>query len=134
MVQSFWDKFGAGKKKQVLKRPALGKILANKDQSKYQSEMGKMMHIMRWCRMDIYNATCNNSRHMMLPGRTHYNAMVCIMDYCITNPERGLVLKLHGDLDRISTDYKFEVMVKTDSTVQNSNHKMNHDRKCGVPE
>ena len=32
----------------------------------------------------------------------------------MTTPERGLVLKPHGDMDRISMDYAFEVTVKTD--------------------
>ena len=88
MIQSFLDEFGAGKKEQVtpaepstvLKRPESGKILVNKDQSKYGSGIKKMMHIMRWSRPDIYNATQDCTRHMTLAGRTHYNAMVCIMD------------------------------------------------------
>ena len=37
------------------------------------------------------------------------------MDYCVTTPERVLVLKPHGDWDRICMDYEFEVMVKMDS-------------------
>ena len=52
---------------------------------------------------------------MMLAGRTHSDAMVCIMDYCMTIPERGLVLKPHGDGDGVNTDYEFEVTVKMDS-------------------
>ena len=124
MIQSFLDELGAGKKKQmmpaelnttVLKRPESGKILANKGQSKYWSGIGKRMHMMRWSRLDIYKATQDCTRHMKLAGRTHYNAMVCIMDYYVTTPERGLVLKPHGDWDRISMYYKFEVMVKPDS-------------------
>ena len=51
----------------------------------------------------------------MLACRTHYNAMVHIMDYYVTTPKRGLVLKPCGNWDGISTDYKFEVTVKTDS-------------------
>ena len=74
-----------------------------------------MMHMMRWSRPDIYNATPNCTRHMMLAGRIHYNDMVHIMDYCMVPPARELVLKLHGNWDRISTDYEFEVKVKTDS-------------------
>ena len=83
LLASFWDKFGAGKKKQgppaepntVLKRPEPGEILANKDQSKYQSGIEKMMHMMRWSRPDMYNLT-------------HYNATICIMDCCVTNAQR----------------------------------------------
>ena len=98
MIQSFLDESGAGKKKQmtpvepntVLKKPDPGEILVNKDQSKYQSGIEKMMHMMRWSRPHIYHATCNCTRHMTLVGRTHYDAMILIMDYCITTPERGL--------------------------------------------
>ena len=68
----------------VVKRPKPGEIFANKNQSKYWSEIRKMIHMMRWSRLDIYNAACDCTRHMILPGRTHYNAMVCIMDYCVT--------------------------------------------------
>ena len=58
------------------------------DQSKYQSGKGKMMHMMRWSRPDIYNMTQDCARHMMLAGRTHNNAMVSVMDYCMTTSER----------------------------------------------
>ena len=74
MIQSFLDKFEKGKKKQatpagpnkVLKSPEPGKISANKYQSKYWSEIRKMMHMVRWSRPDIYNSTCNCARHMTL--------------------------------------------------------------------
>ena len=33
----------------------------------------------------------------------------------MNTPGRELVLKPYGDWDEISTDYKFEVMIKTDS-------------------
>ena len=123
MIQSFLDEFGAGQKKQVtppelntvLRKSEPGEILANKGQSKYWSGIGKMMHVMKWSRPDIYNATCNCARHMTLAGKTHYNAMICIMDYFITTPERGLLLKPFGNWGGLSTGYKFEVTVKTDS-------------------
>ena len=66
--------------------------------------------------MHIYNVT----RHMTVAGRTHNDAMVHTMEFCMTTPERGLVLKPHGDCDRINTDYEFEVALKMDS----------HDAKC----
>ena len=69
---------------------------------------------MRWSRPDKYNPTHDCTRHMMLVGKTHYNAMMHTMDYCVTTPERGLVLKPFCKWDGISTDYKFEVIVKTD--------------------
>ena len=98
-----------------LKELEPGEILESKDQSKYWTGIRKMMHMMRWSRLDIYNATCNCTRHITLARRTHYDGMVYKMDYCVTTPERGLVLKPYGEWDKFSTDYKFEVTVKTDS-------------------
>ena len=99
------DEFGAVEKKQVtlaepntvLRRPESGGILANKDQSKYQPGIGKMMHMMRWSRLDIYNATHDCARHVTLARKTHYNAMLSIMDYYVTTPERGFVRKPYGN-------------------------------------
>ena len=82
--------------------------------------MGKMMHVMRLSRPDIHNATQSCARHMMLAERTHYDAMVHIMDYCMTTPERVLVLNPHNDWNGISTDYKFEVMVELIPMMKNS--------------
>ena len=70
---------------------------------------------MRWSRPDMYSVTHDCARHMMVAWKTYYNAMICIIDYCVTTPERGSVLKPYGDWDVISTDYKFEVTVKRDS-------------------
>ena len=69
-----------------------------------------MMHMMRWTRSDVYHATCDCARHVKLAGKTHYNAVICIMDYCVT-----LVLKPYGYWDGIIIGYKFEVMVRKDS-------------------
>ena len=56
---------------------------------------------------------------MTLAGKSHNDAMIFVMNYCVTTPERGLVLKPYGDGDGIFTDYKFEVTVKTDSDYEN---------------
>ena len=52
---------------------------------------------------------------MMLEGKTHYDAIVHGIDYCMITPERGLVLKPQGNWEGISMDYKFEVRIRTDS-------------------
>ena len=62
----------------------------------------------------------------MLAGRTHYNIMVCIMDYYMATPERGLVLKPHGDWDGISKN-RFPLC-------KMPRHKEKHNRECDVPE
>ena len=75
---------------------------------------------MRWPRPDTCNATHNCARHMMLAGKTYYKAMIGILDYCVTTPERGLVFKPYSHWDGIGTDYKFEVMVIQILTMQNA--------------
>ena len=52
---------------------------------------------------------------MKLADKTHYDALIGIMDYCVTTPERGSVLKPNGDWDGISMDNEIEVMVNMDS-------------------
>ena len=112
VIQSSLDEFGAGKKNWItpaelntVKKPEPGEILAKKDKRQ----------MMRWSKLDTYNVTHDCARKMIIVGKNHYDAIMCIMDYCVTTPRRGLVLKPYGDWDGISTDYEFEVMVRTDS-------------------
>ena len=71
--------------------------------------------MMQWSRLDRNNVTCDCARHMKLTGKTQYSAMICKMSYCVTTPEKGFTIKPFHQWDRINTDYKFEVMVRTDS-------------------
>ena len=70
--------------------------------------------MIRWSKPDKYNATCKCATHMMIAWKTHYDAMIHLMYYCVITPESGLVLKSYGNYHGISTDYKFEVTVKTE--------------------
>ena len=91
-IQSFMDEFSSGRKKQVtpaepnavLKRPEPGKILANKDQSKYQSGLKKMMNMMRWM-VKVGHITCDSRlckaydscRENSLQCYVMYNGLLC---------------------------------------------------------
>ena len=108
MIQSFKDEFGAGKVRRVT--PAepgtmLPKVtdesqaLSAAKQAKYRSGVGKMMHMMRWSRLETYNSVRDCARHMKIAGEDHYEAMIRLMDYCISNPERGLLLAPKGNWD-----------------------------------
>ena len=79
--------------------------------------------MMRWSRLDIYNATHTCVRHMTLAGKTNYDAIIHVMNYCATTLERRLGFRPYGDQDGITTYYEFEVMVKTDLTMQNAQKK-----------
>ncbi len=101
MIQSFQGEFDAGRTKQVTQAEA-GTVLQKaraeeeqldeEDQTKYRSGVGKMMHMMRWTRPDIYNAVMDCARHMQGTTEDHYQAMLRVMDNVIAMPERGLFL------------------------------------------
>ena len=67
--------------------------LSSTQQTKYQSGVGKLLHMMRWSRPDILNATRELSRHMKKAANCHMMAMYRVMRYCVATPERGLFLK-----------------------------------------
>ena len=48
-----------------------------------------MMHMMRWSRLGIYNATPDCARPMALAEKTQCDAIICIMDYCVNTLENG---------------------------------------------
>jgi hypothetical protein len=58
-------------------------------QKKYWSGVGKLRYLTTWSRPDILNAVREVSRFLQAPTQVHYDAMIRIMDYCVSTPERG---------------------------------------------
>ena len=71
--------------------------MTDEKQSKYRSDVGKMLHMMRWSKPDIYNATRDCSRHMQVGSDEHYEAMQRTMKHCVGDPDEGLVLVPKGE-------------------------------------
>jgi hypothetical protein len=103
MVQSFEDEFDI---KDALKRPPAtpaepGSVLlpaqkenyvSEKSQTYFRKGIGKLRHMMRWSRPEIYNATRDLSRTLAGASQLHINAMHRAMAYVVSTPERGFLL------------------------------------------
>jgi hypothetical protein len=83
----------------VLKPPLQETTLEKKNQKLYRSGTGKLLHMMRWTRPDILNAVRELSRAMSGTTMRHMQAMKRVMKYCVTTPERGLLLQPNGVWD-----------------------------------
>ena len=122
LLQSFADEFELPKRKPttplvpgtVLTKADATASLPSKRQSKYQSGVGKLLHMMRWSRPEIYNATRELAKHMTCANEGHYQAMLRVMAYCVHTPERGLLLASVFVWDG-KKGHKFKVWGKSDS-------------------
>ena len=117
LLQSFEDEFTLPKLKPVT--PAqpnttlqhvedLGSE-GSADMKTYQKGVGKLLHVMRWSRPDILNATREVSRFMTNAVEAHVKALNKLMDYCVATKKRGLFLKPVGCWDGKDKNYKFKV-------------------------
>jgi hypothetical protein len=97
LLQSFTDEFGVkgsgeqlpAKPGQVLSKGEEKDVLSESMQKKYWSGVGKLRYLTTWSRPDILNAVREVSRFLQAPTQVHYDAMIRIMDYCVSTPERG---------------------------------------------
>ncbi len=102
MLQSFEDEFDLpdGPSPNTPATPGSAMVRAEpencvteKEQFKYRSGVGKLLHMMRWSRPEIVNAVRELSRYMSGASPAHVKAMHRTMKYCIGTSERGLLLK-----------------------------------------
>jgi hypothetical protein len=104
LIQSYEDEFDLNKTRQLFTPTEQGKVLmkcnkgtylGGKEQTKYQSGVGKLLHMMRWSRPEIHNAVQELSRFMTAGASdAHMKGMKRVMEYCVETKERVLVLKL----------------------------------------
>jgi hypothetical protein len=124
LLQSYNDEFDLTAEKQNPITPAEpGQILIpceEKDglkdelQSQYRKGVGKMLHMMRWSRPEVLNAVRELSRFMKVASGAHYKAMIRVMKYCVSTPERGLFLKPEGIWDG-DPNYEFTIRGGSDA-------------------
>jgi hypothetical protein len=86
----------------VLMKCDQGTELGGKEQTKHRSGVGKLLHMMRWSRPEIYNALRELLIFMTVGASYVYmKAMKRVMEYCVERKDRGLVLnpdvKWNGD-------------------------------------
>jgi hypothetical protein len=77
----------------VLVKVQEGNELDMKADTSYRSGVGTLLHMPRWSRLDVLNAVRELSMSMMVASQAHMNAMQQTMQYCLNNPNRGLLLQ-----------------------------------------
>jgi len=83
-------------------------------QTKFRSEIGKLLHLMRWSRPDICNAVRDLSRHGQKSSKAHLKAMKRCMKYCIQTREMGWCLHSTRKWDGKDRDFQFVINGKSD--------------------
>jgi hypothetical protein len=116
LLQSFADEFGVqmsgenlpAKPRQILSKGNKKDVLGARAQTKYWSGVGKLRYTATWSRPDILNAVREVSRYLQAPTLVHYDAMIRIMDYCLSTASRGQRI---APVDRWdgSKEFKFTV-------------------------
>ena len=103
-----------------------GEPMSDKKQTKYRSGVGKLLHMMRWSKPSIYNATRECSRRMQTGSDEHYRSMLGIMKHCVGAQDEGLVLAPEGHWDG-SKDHIFRIR-----GMSNSDFSKNKDDRKSV--
>ena len=124
LLQSFNDEFNLPSDEVEPRTPAepgqvlmpcdVKEALDPKMQMKFQSGVGKLLHMMHWSCPDILNATRELSRHMKRAAKRHMIGMYRVMRYCLATPERGFVLRPKG-VRNGDRNYEFEIMGMSDA-------------------
>ena len=123
LLQSFEDEFNMPNRvydtpaepKKQLKKTIEGQEVTAKEQTKFRSGVGKMLHLMRWSRPDIWNSVRELSRRIVNSNYNHMKAMIRVMKYCIDTRNKGWVLQPERTWDGIKKDFKFILSGKADS-------------------
>jgi hypothetical protein len=121
LMQSYEDEFDLPKDEQIPRTPAVpgqvlksGKLMKLQEQSKYQSEVGKLMHMVNRSQPEMLNSVRELSHWMMTASAAHMKAMYHAMIYAVNTPNHGLLLKPNAKLNG-DPSFKFEIMGKADS-------------------
>ena len=118
MLQSFEDEFdlpaydyaSPAEPGKVLEEVHEGQELNPNEQSNFRKGVGKLLHMMRWTRPEIWNSVREVSRRMGLANQDHYKALMRIMKYCRTTRTRGW--KLHPKRKWNCKDKSFEFVLR----------------------
>jgi hypothetical protein len=103
----------------------------------YRKGVGKLIHLVRWSRPDVWNSVRGLSRHMSKPNNKHVDAMHRVMKYLVAMKDKGLYIQPNQKWNGIDKDFEFIIEGKADADYAKS-----HDRKnvsgwcttlCGAP-
>jgi len=82
--------------------------LGKRMMTRFRGGVGKLMHLMRWSRVEMINATRDLSRQNQGANEAHMKALMRAMKHLVATPKRGLLLKPEGSWDG-GADYEFVI-------------------------
>ena len=85
------------------------------EQKEFRSGTGKLLHMMRWSRPEIWNSVRELSRRMSKSNADHLKAMKRVMKYCVSTKEKGWTLRPSRTLDGKDKNFEFLVTGECDS-------------------
>jgi Reverse transcriptase (RNA-dependent DNA polymerase) len=109
LLKSFVDEFEVSencrvnlpaKAGQVLIKGKEEEIMNEHMTTRFRSGVGNLRYLATWSRLDILNAVREISRHMKAPTKAHYQAMIQVMEYCVTTSNRGRKNSAKGPMGR----------------------------------
>jgi len=77
--------------------------------------VGKLLHMMRWSRREIYNSVRELSRSMKGDSFLHVKALYRVMAYVCSTPKRGYFLNPKDKWDGNPNSYKFRISGEADA-------------------
>ena len=124
LIQSFSDEFDLPTKdyntpaepKSVLRHSEDNEVLSAEKQTKYRSGVGKLMHLMRWSRPEIWNSVRELTVHMGRCNKQHMVAMKRTMKYLVRTPNRGWTIKPKRRWDGKDKNFLFKLSVLPDAS------------------
>ena len=124
LVQSLKDEFDINLKNvantpapegQVLRKAPDIDSLNGEAMTNYRKGVGKLIHLMKWSRPEIFNSARDLTRFMSGGASlAHVKAMKTVMNYVINTPNRGLLLKPDKKWDG-TKNFEFEILGRSDS-------------------
>ena len=123
MLQSFKDKFdlknrapnNPGEPVKTLSKANEGQSVSTEETKYYRKGNGKVLHMIRWSKPEIYNVVWDLSRHMSVVTKNHIVAMHRVMAHFVSTPLQGWKLTPRREWDGKDKTFKFVIGGRSDS-------------------
>ena len=123
LLQSFEDEFNLAEREYEIPAEASSVLQkcsdevnpTAKDLKTFRSGTGKLLHLMRWSKPEIWNSVRELSRRMTKSNEAHRKAMLRVMKYCITTRKLGWTLKPSRKWNGKDKNFEFIIRGESDS-------------------
>ena len=123
MLQSFKEEFDLptwapntpGEPGKNLSKAKESESVSPEETTYYRKGTGKILHMMRWSRPEIYNAVRDLSRNVSFVTKCHILAIHQVMAHCVSTPIRGWKLRPKREWDGKYKTLEFMIGGRSDS-------------------